>query len=95
MRLSGLAGRRAPGVGAGRYLALRWLLPDHPGSLAKLLTDLADLGANMLEVGHARLAPQLHVDKVEVVLHIETRGPEHCGEVIGALRAASYILAFG
>ena len=66
---------------SGRYLAFRCLLPDHPGSLAKLLTDLADLGANVLEVGHDRLAPRLDVDEVEVVLQIETRGPEHCGEV--------------
>jgi threonine dehydratase len=79
---------------AGRYLAFRCRLPDHPGSLAKLLADLADLGANVLEVGHERLAPRLHVDEVEVVLQVETRGPEHCGEVIGALRAAGYTLAF-
>jgi threonine dehydratase len=79
---------------SGRYLAFRCLLPDHPGSLAKLLTDLADLGANVLEVGHDRLAPRLDVDEVEVVLQIETRGPEHCGEVIAALRAAGYTLAF-
>ena len=64
---------------AGRYLAFRCRLPDHPGSLAKLLADLADLGANVLEVGHERLAPRLHVDEVEVVLQVETRGPEHCG----------------
>ena len=79
---------------AGRYLAFRCRLPDHPGSLAKLLADLADLGANVLEVGHERLAPRLHVDEVEVVVQVETRGPEHCGEVIGALRAAGYTLAF-
>ena len=79
---------------SGRYLAFRCLLPDQPGSLAKLLTDLADHGANVLEVGHDRLAPRLDVDEVEVVLQIETRGPEHCGEVIGALRAAGYTLAF-
>ena len=48
----------------------------------------------MLEVGHDRLAPRLDMDEVEVVLQIETRGPEHCGEVIGALRAAGYTLAF-
>ena len=30
-------------------------------------------------------------DEVEVVLQIETRGPEHGGEVIGA----GYTLAFG
>ena len=57
--------------------------------------DLADLGANVLEVWHERLAPRLHVDEVEVVLQVETRGPEHCGEVIDALRAAGYTLAFG
>jgi threonine dehydratase len=79
----------------GRYLAFRCRLPDHPGSLAKLLGDLADLGANVLEVGHDRLGPRLHVDEVEVVLQVETRGPEHCAEVIGALRSAGYTLAFG
>jgi threonine dehydratase len=80
---------------AGRYLAFRCRLPDRPGSLATLLADLADLGANVLEVGHERLAPRLHVNEVEVVLQVETRGPEHCGQVIGALRAAGYTLAFG
>lgn len=80
---------------AGRYLAFRCRLPDRPGSLATLLADLADLGANVIEVGHERLAPRLDVNEVEVVLQVETRGPEHCGEVIGALRAAGYTLAFG
>jgi threonine dehydratase len=80
---------------AGRYLAFRCRLPDRPGSLAKLLADLADLGANVIEVGHERLAPRLSVNEVEVVVQVETRGPEHCGDVIGALRAAGYTLAFG
>jgi len=79
---------------AGRYLAFRCRLPDRPGSLATLLADLADLGANVLEVGHERLAPRLHVGEVEVVLQVETRGPGHCGDVIDALRAAGYTLAF-
>ena len=79
---------------AGRYLAFRCRLPDHPGSLAKLLGDLAGLGANVLEVGHERLGPRLHVDEAEVVLVVETRGPAHCEELIAALRAAGYTLAF-
>src|SRR5271169_1331921 len=79
---------------AGRYLAFRCRLPDHPGSLAKLLADLADLGANVLDVGHERLAPRLHVDEVEVVLQVETQGPQHCADVIGALHNAGYTLAF-
>ena len=84
------------GLGAaGRYLAFRCRLPDRPGSLAKLLGDVADLGANVLEVGHERLGLRLHVDEAEVVLVVETRGPAHCEEVIGALRVAGYTLAFG
>jgi len=79
---------------AGRYLAFRCRLTDHPGSLAKLLGDLADLGANVLEIGHERLGPRLHVDEAEVIVVVETRGPEHCEEVISALRAVGYTLAF-
>jgi threonine dehydratase len=80
---------------AGRYLAFRCRLSDQPGSLAKLLGDLADLGANVLEVGHERLGPRLHVDEAEVFLVVETRGPAHCEEMISALRVAGYTLAFG
>jgi len=80
---------------AGRYLGLRCRLPDHPGSLAALLHDIAELGANVLEVSHERLGPTLRVDEVEVVLQIETRGPEHCADVKAKLRAAGYSLTFG
>lgn len=79
---------------AGRFLGLRCRLPDYPGSLAGLLGAIADLGANVLEVSHERLRPSLRVDEVEVVLHVETRGPEHCEDVKAKLRAAGYELAF-
>lgn len=79
---------------AGRFLGFRCRLPDYPGSLAALLRDIADLGANVLEVSHERLAPSLRVDEVEVVLHVETRGPEHCEDVKEKLRAAGYALHF-
>jgi threonine dehydratase len=79
---------------AGRFLGLRCRLPDHPGSLAGLLGDIAELGANVLEVSHERLVPSLRVDEVEVVLHVETRGPEHCEDVKAKLRAAGYTLSF-
>jgi threonine dehydratase len=79
---------------AGRFLGLRCRLPDYPGSLAGLLSGIADLGANVLEVSHERLAPSLRVDEVEVVLHVETRGPEHCDDVKAKLRAAGYALSF-
>jgi threonine dehydratase len=79
---------------AGRFLGFRCRLPDHPGSLAALLGYLADLGANVLEVSHERLGPSLRVDEVEVVLQVETRGPEHCADVKEKLQAAGYTLEF-
>jgi threonine dehydratase len=79
---------------AGRFLGFRCRLPDHPGSLAALLGYLADLGANVLDVSHERLGPSLRVDEVEVVLQVETRGPEHCADVKEKLQAAGYTLDF-
>jgi threonine dehydratase len=80
---------------AGRYLAFRCRLPDQPGSLAGLLGYVAVLGANVLEISHERLAPGLLIDEVEVVLQVETRGPDHCEDVKERLRAAGYELSFG
>jgi threonine dehydratase len=79
---------------AGRFLGFRCRVPDYPGSLATLLGLLAGLGANVLEVSHERLAPSLRVDEVEVVLQVETRGPEHCEHVKDGLRGAGYDLSF-
>ncbi len=80
---------------AGRYLAFRCRLTDRPGALAGLLTEVATLGANVLDVVHERVAPRLGVDEVEILLQVETRGPAHCDVVIGKLRQAGYTLLFG
>jgi threonine dehydratase len=80
---------------AGRYLTFRCRIADRPGALARLLSELADLGANVLDVVHERVAPRLLVDEVEVLLQVETRGPGHSDEVIGQLRRAGYTLWFG
>jgi threonine dehydratase len=79
---------------AGRFLAFRCKLPDRPGALATLLTELADLGANVLDVAHERVTPDLRVGEAEVSLHLETRGPEHTDSVVSQLRKAGYTLTF-
>jgi threonine dehydratase len=79
---------------AGRFLAFRCRLPDRPGALATLLHELAGLGANVLDVWHERVTPRLQVGEVEVLLQVETRGPEHCEEMITDLRRAGYTLVF-
>ncbi len=79
---------------AGRYLTFRCRLPDRPGALATLLGEVAGLGANVLDVVHERVTPGLHVDEVEVLLQVETRGPAHCDSAIAQLRESGYKLLF-
>jgi len=75
---------------AGRYLNLHITIPDTPGGLATLLTEVSAVGANVLEVVHERISPRLHLDEVEVHLQLETRGPEHAEQVMGRLREHGY-----
>jgi threonine dehydratase len=75
---------------AGRYLSLRLRLTDRPGALAGLLGALSVADANVLDVSHVRTDPRLGLTEVEVELHLETKGPEHCEEVASALRAKGY-----
>jgi threonine dehydratase len=79
---------------AGRYLTFRCRLPDRPGALATLLAEVAGLGANVLDVVHERVTPGLHIDEVEVLMQVETRGPAHCDSLIAALRGSGYKLLF-
>ncbi|KDN83223.1 threonine ammonia-lyase [Kitasatospora cheerisanensis] len=78
---------------AGRYLSLRVRLADRPGALANLLGVLTRVDANVLDVAHVRIDPQLGLTEVEVDLHLETKGPEHCAAVIGELREDGYVVS--
>ncbi|WP_028803021.1 threonine ammonia-lyase [Streptomyces sp. 142MFCol3.1] len=75
---------------SGRYLAVTLRLTDRPGALATLLGVLSVADANVLDVSHVRTDPRLGLTEVEVELHLETKGPEHCAEVNLALREAGY-----
>ncbi|MEU7282638.1 threonine ammonia-lyase [Streptomyces sp. NPDC045431] len=77
---------------AGRYLSLRLRLTDRPGALATMLGVLSVSDANVLDVGHVRTDPRLGLTEVEVELHLETKGPEHCQEVRAALQDAGYVV---
>jgi len=81
-------------VAAGRYLSLRVRVPDLPGSLAAVLTLLADVGANVLDVEHSRTGTQLHLGEVDIAISVETRGAEHYELVLSWLREAGYRVEF-
>jgi threonine dehydratase len=73
-----------------RYLKLRIMLPDRPGQLARISELLAEANANVVEVLHTRHGHDLQITQVELDVSVETRGTEHCREVIEVLRAAGY-----
>jgi len=75
---------------AGRRLVLLARLPDRPGSLAQLLSLVADAGANLLDVQHIREGINLHVRESAVQLVLETRGHDHALAVTDAIRVAGY-----
>ena len=77
---------------AGRYLQVRVLLTDRPGALANLMLDLAKVGGNVMHVEHVRTGPHLAIDEVEVVAQVETKGHEHCAELLDHLRRQGYAL---
>ncbi len=75
---------------AGRYLNLQVNIPDLPGGLARLLGEVGETGANVLQVEHQRISPGLHLDEVEVRLQLETRGEPHAERVLARLRERGY-----
>jgi len=80
---------------AGRYLQFRVRVPDVPGSLARLLADLAGADANVLEVEHVRTGASLPVDEVEITVQVETKGSEHCQELLATMGDKGYSVLLG
>jgi threonine dehydratase len=77
---------------AGRYLTLAVRMPDRPGSLARLLNDIQAMHANVVDIEHNRVDAGLRVDEVDIVVHVEARGPEHCDSLLAELAERGYRL---
>jgi threonine dehydratase len=77
---------------AGRFLMFRCRIPDRPGALMGLLSDLADMQINVLNVNHDRASESLGVRQVDVDMQVATRGPQHRAEVKGRLEELGYEL---
>ncbi|OZF34504.1 threonine ammonia-lyase [Rhodococcus sp. 14-2483-1-1] len=74
----------------GRYLAVRVTISDRPGGLTGVLGVVRDAGASVVDVVHSRTGGRLGLEEVDVMLTVETRGPDHRGSVLDALGAAGY-----
>ncbi|WP_028659523.1 threonine ammonia-lyase [Nocardioides insulae] len=74
----------------GRYVTLQVTISDAAGSLARLLGQIGEAGASVLEVVHARTSPTLPIDAVDVRLQLETRGEAHAEGLVRKLDQQGY-----
>ncbi|MBP2435959.1 threonine ammonia-lyase [Microbacterium amylolyticum] len=75
---------------SGRYMTVRIPLPDRPGQLVKVSELLAQAGANVIEVLHTRHGQGMQISEVVLQISVETRGEEHRGLVLDALRGGGF-----
>jgi threonine dehydratase len=77
-------------VRAQRLVSLRIVGDDRPGLLAAVSTAIGELGGNILEVAHNRLALDVPAKGAEFDLMVETRDAQHTQEIVDALRERGY-----
>ena len=77
-------------VRESRIVSLRVIGDDRPGLLANVSAIIGQMGANIIEVAHNRLALDVPAKGAEFDLMIETRDRQHTHEVMDALRDRGY-----
>jgi threonine dehydratase len=75
---------------AGRFLAVRLLIPDRPGELRDVLDLLARGRGNVVSVDHHREGRTTSALQTELEIIVATRDEEHCQELLVSLRQAGY-----
>jgi threonine dehydratase len=77
-------------VRQGRYILFKLLVPDRPGTLARLLDNVAGSGANVIEVFHRRAMWLAPLGKTGIEMLLEVRDERHGREVHRHLEAVGY-----
>jgi threonine dehydratase len=80
-------------VKAGRLVRLEVRLPDRPGMLAGLTSQIAEQRANIVEIHHNRAFSKAGLGEVMVEVTLETTGRPHIQEIIGALSRQGWQVA--
>jgi threonine dehydratase len=75
---------------AGRFLAIRLLIPDRPGELRDVLDLIARGRGNVVSVDHHREGRTQTALQTEIELVVSTRDEAHCQELLAALAAAGH-----
>jgi threonine dehydratase len=80
-------------VKTGRLVQLEVRLPDRPGMLARLTTQVADLRANVVEIHHERAFSKAGLGEAMVEVTLETTGPGHIEELMQSLHGLGWQVA--
>jgi threonine dehydratase len=75
---------------AGRFLAVRLLIPDRPGELRDVLDLLARGRGNVVSVDHHREGRTTSALQTELEIIVATRDEAHCQELLALLREDGY-----
>ncbi len=75
---------------AGRFLAIRLLIPDRPGQLRDVLDVIARGRGNVVSVDHHREGRTTSALQTEIELVVSTRDESHCQELLAAIRDAGH-----
>ena len=76
----------------GRIAKLSVMMMDKPGQLTQLLTAIAEVGANIINVNHDRMVQDIAVSTCIVDIVAETRNKEHSEKMMEAIKAKGFEL---
>jgi threonine dehydratase len=76
----------------GRLCRFSVVLPDRPGTLARLSQRIGELGANILHIGHSRGFGLMAIGETEVELILETTGSDHIERIHEALTREKFTI---
>ncbi|HEY2847506.1 MAG TPA: pyridoxal-phosphate dependent enzyme, partial [Pyrinomonadaceae bacterium] len=77
-------------VRQGRYVMLKMLVLDRPGSLAGALAAVAEAGGNVIEVFHRRAMWLAPLGRVGIEMLLEVRDESHAQDVIQHLQEKGF-----
>lgn len=76
----------------GRITGFSTVIPDVPGSLARLSGAVGEMRGKILRIEHCRELPDVPVGSVRVEFFVEVESPEHSAELRRGLEGRGYAL---
>lgn len=70
----------------GRLCTLKIIVPDTPGIISDISTEIAKYGANIVDIYHNRTFSNTHLGETAVHFTLETKGHDHIEDIIFSIQ---------